>query len=220
MAALHPPLFDAAPGTRRAMPVAVVMRRVAVTGPMSRWQSARWVLADVLPDPQADPGSAPPAVVARQTPWPEPFDPDDPQAADDWLYPGFDVTLFPDDAEGYFLNLSSPSPCFWVMWRPDEAQLPNGQAAPAPQVVTLSYHDAGRWLDAQERVDQVPAPVWVVAWLADFVTTHYRPEPKQRQRPASFQSLTDRFGHPASISTGAKGRRRGGGAPGGGPRGA
>ena len=30
--------------------VAVVMRREAISGPMSRWQSHRWVLHDVLAD--------------------------------------------------------------------------------------------------------------------------------------------------------------------------
>ena len=33
-----------------------------------------------------------------------------------------------------------------------------GEPMAVPQIVTLSYHEAGRWLDAQERVDQVPAP--------------------------------------------------------------
>ena len=35
-----------------------------------------------------------------------------------------------------------------------------------PVMVSLSYHDAGRWLDAQEQVDQVPAPTEVVAWVS------------------------------------------------------
>ena len=85
------------------------------------------------------------------------------------------------------------------MWRPDDTGADD--ALPAPQVVTLSYTDAGRWLDAQERVDQVPAPAALVAWLRDFVQAHYQPEPKRRKRPQSFRSLTDRFGNPVSIST-------------------
>lgn len=32
------------------------------------------------------------------------------------------------------------------------------EPVPGPQIVTLSYHDAGRWLDAQETVKQGPAP--------------------------------------------------------------
>ena len=68
-------------------------------------------------------------------------------------------------------------------------------------MVSLSYHDAGRWLDAQETVEQVPAPEGVVAWLREFVETHYVQEPKKRQRPQSFKGLQDRFGQPASVST-------------------
>ena len=70
-----------------------------------------------------------------------------------------------------------------------------------PEVVSLSYYDAGRWLDAQETVEQVPAPPPVVAWLQAFVDEHHVVELKRRKRPESFRSLTDRFGQPASIST-------------------
>jgi hypothetical protein len=77
-----------------------------------------------------------------------------------------------------------------------------------PQAVSLSYHDAGRWLDAQETVETVPAPAEVVAWMASFAEQHFVPEEKKRQRPQSFQRLTDRFGQPVSVSTDAK--RKGG----------
>jgi hypothetical protein len=81
-----------------------------------------------------------------------------------------------------------------------------------PEIVTLSYHDAGRWLDAQEQVEQVPAPAGVVAWVREFIEANYVPEPKKRKRPASFQPLQDRFGNPASVSTEKKyGGGQGGG---------
>jgi hypothetical protein len=52
--------------------------------------------------------------------------------------------------------------------------------------VTLSYNEAGRLLDAQERVDNCPLPEPVRNWLQAFADEHYRPEPKKRKRPASF----------------------------------
>ena len=58
--------------------------------------------------------------------------------------------------------------------------------------------------DAQEKVDQLPAPPDVVQWLQEFVQDHYQPEVKRRQRPVSFQPLKDRFGSPASVSTDKK----------------
>jgi hypothetical protein len=70
-----------------------------------------------------------------------------------------------------------------------------------PTMVSLSYHDAGRWLDAQETVEQVPAPPQVVDWMRAFVDEHYVIEPKKRKRPESFKRLEDRFGNPASVTT-------------------
>ena len=173
--------------------VAVLMRREAVQGPMARWQPWRWTLAEVVPHENGF-GQQPRCL----------------RASEDetlWLYPDWTVELFTDDAEGYWLNASSPAPAFFVMWRMSE---PEDGAEPLalPQAVSLSYHDAGRWLDAQETVETSPAPADVVAWLQAFAEQHFVPEPKRRQRPQSFQRLTDRFGQPVSIST--EGKRKGG----------
>lgn len=188
---------------RPAIEVGVVMRREPVTGPMSRWQSWRWVLADVVP--QQDLPPLPPHVRAGEAVALEPTEGEASAGTSHWLFPHFRVELFRDDAEGYFLNLNSPSPCFWVVWRPDDERLFDGEPMAVPQTVTLSYHDAGRWLDAQERVEQVAAPDDVTDWLRGFVDVTYQPEPKRRQRPQSFKTLTDRFGQPVRISTEKKG---------------
>ncbi|MEW6480267.1 DUF3305 domain-containing protein [Hydrogenophaga sp.] len=196
---------------RPSIDVAVVMRREPVTGPMSRWQSARWVLVDVIPEGEpfladlSDVGQAmlPPEEVV-------PVDAGGLPEARHWIFRHRRVTLFRDDAEGYFLNLTSPTPCFWVFWRSDDEWLVDGEPGAMPQIVTLSYHDAGRWLDAQEKVDQVPAPPAVVGWLQAFVDQHHQVEPKRRKRPESFRPLTDRFGQPVRISTDKLSRGRGG----------
>ena len=165
------------------------MRREPVQGPMARWQPWRWVLADVLPH-EASFGHEPRCL--RQTGH---------EAL--WLYPDWSVELFPDDAEGYWLNASSASPGYFVMWRLIESD-DGGEPVAVPQAVSLSYHDAGRWLDAQETVENVPAPPEVVEWLLAFAQLYFVPEEKKRQRPQSFQRLTDRFGQPASVSTESK----------------
>ncbi len=105
-----------------------------------------------------------------------------------FLHPGLVVELHQDEGEGYWLNLDSGAPVWFVMWRSDEADPPQA----VPQFVTLSYNEAGRLLDAQERVDNVPLPAEVASWLQAFVDQHYRPEPKQRKRPASFRAPGDR----------------------------
>lgn len=108
---------------------------------------------------------------------------DDGQVAQ-YLYPGIPVALHRDEAEGYYLNLTSGSPVWFVMWRNDDLD----PSRAWPELVTLSYNEAGRLLDAQERVDNVPLPPDVTAWMQAYADEHYRPEPKQRRRPASFRS--------------------------------
>jgi len=166
------------------------MRRRRIEGPMSRWQQWRWELADVV-DNEAGFGSAARMLV------------DDAQEQR-WLHPGFEVELFRDDAEGYFLNVTTDAPCWFVMWRMQEQGSQAGEPMAIPHRVTLSYNDAGRWLDAQETVEQVLAPASVVRWMQEFVDAHHVVEPKRRKRPESFRSLSDRFGNPVSISTGKK----------------
>ena len=68
------------------------------------------------------------------------------------------------------------------MWRIDHAD----PSKAWPESVSLSYNECGRWLDAQERVDNCPLDDGVRAALQEYVDVHYRPEPKKRKRPASF----------------------------------
>jgi hypothetical protein len=175
------------PTERPGIDVAVIMRRVRTS---SSWQPWRWELAEVVPNEDAF-GTAPRLLV----------DSDDEKR---WLHPGFRVELFRDDAEGYYLNATTPAPCWFVLWRMEEEPTVADEPIPRPVMVSVSYHDAGRWLDAQETVEQVPAPPEVVEWMRSFAEEHYVPEPKRRKRPESFRPLSDRFGNPASVSTGKK----------------
>jgi hypothetical protein len=154
----------------------------------NRWQPWRWILAEVVAQ-EASFGSQARLLFKDER-------------EERWLHPGFTVELFRDDAEGYYLNVTTPAPCWFVLWRMDEEAAPGADEPIArPAAVSLSYHDAGRWLDAQETVEQVPAPAEVVEWLGAFIEEHYAPEPKRRKRPESFKALQDRFGNPASVTT-------------------
>ena len=150
---------------RPALQVAVVMERE--TAP-NQWEAWRHKLVDVVP--QEDAFGTEPRVLR-----------DDGQVRRS-LYPGFTLELFRDEAEGYQLNLASGSPVWFVVWRIDDED----PSRAWPETVSVSYTEAGRWLDAQERVDNVPLPPQTVAWLQAYTDAHYRPEPKQRRRPASF----------------------------------
>ncbi len=98
-----------------------------------------------------------------------------------------EFTLFRDEAEGYFLNVSADTPQLFVMWRIDEES-----SLAVPQVITASYNEAGRLLDGGETVEGVPMPPALLEAVQAYVAQHYKPEPKQRKRPQSFKRLDER----------------------------
>jgi len=147
-----------------SLAVAVVMERTPLVD--NRWQSEKWEPIGVVPD-ASESGARPRALI------------EDASRAQ-WLYPGFKLQLFHDEAEGYYLNLSSNKPFVFVNWLEEEG-------AGVPKAVTVSYNEAARLLDAGTRVDGVPMPVQWIPWLAEYVERNYRPEPKKRARPPSFK---------------------------------
>ncbi len=145
----------------------VIMQRVSLH---NRWRSHQWRPLELLADvPPAD--SA--AHCLRD-------DPDDTR----WLFSGFDIQLFTDEAEGYFLNTSSPVPCWFIMWRIENI---DGAEVAVPKTVTLSYNEAARLMDGGEQVDTLPASSQVIGWLQEFIQLNYRPEVKKKHKKPSFE---------------------------------
>jgi hypothetical protein len=104
------------------------------------------------------------------------------------LHPGQRVELFADECKGYFLNLTSGAPVWFVMWQLDE-----GDASIArPGGVSLSYIMSDRWLSADEKVDTVPLPDEVQEWLRVFTNANFKPDEPRRQRAQSFLSPEER----------------------------
>jgi hypothetical protein len=150
-----------------ALAIGVVMQRTPLD---NRWQPHRWQPMEIVLDAALTGGAA---RCLRD------------DATDTrWLFPGFEIRLFRDEAEGYFLNISSPAPCWFVMWRLDEI---DGAEVAVPRFVTLSYNEAARLMDGGEQVDTLPAPPAIVERLSGFVAEHYRPEPKRKRRKPSFE---------------------------------
>ena len=163
---------DASPATARpSLRVAVVMEREAAP---NRWEDWRFMIAEVVADEAAF-GSMP--RVLR----------DDGKRCRT-LFPGFTLELHADQADGYYLNLSSGAPVWFVVWRSDDED----PSRAWPETVSVSYTEAGRWLDAQEHVDNVPLQSDLVDWLQAYTDEHYRPEPKKRRRPQSFVAPAER----------------------------
>ena len=147
------------------------MERVAEP---NRWEAWRHGIAEVVAD---EPAFGPEPRVLR-----------DDGKCRRTLFPGFTLELHTDQADGYYLNLSSGSPVWFVVWRIDD----DDPSRAWPETVSVSYTEAGRWLDAQERVDNVPLQPDLTAWLQAYTDTHYHPEPRQRRRPQSFVAPSDR----------------------------
>ena len=143
--------------------LSVILAREAVE---SRWETHRWHLLGVVPDV----GGAPRTMV------------DTPQMLQR-IFPGFEVKLFADEAEGYYLNASSGEPSVFVSIRHDD-----GEPDPYPFQATLSYNEAARWMDSNERVERVAAWTELAEWVSAWVEQNYRPEPKKRRKPRSFES--------------------------------
>ncbi|MBL0148382.1 MAG: DUF3305 domain-containing protein [Ideonella sp.] len=157
--------------TAPTLRVAVLMERQRQP---NAWEDWRFAVVDVLAD-EGQFGDAPRTLR------------DDGRTAQ-VLHPGLAVELHRDEGEGYHLNLSSGAPVWFVMWRIDDVD----PSRAWPERVTLSYNEAGRLLDAQERVDNRPLGPDVRAWLQAYTDEHYKPEPKQRKRPASFRAPDQR----------------------------
>ncbi len=154
-----------------AVQVAVVIERTARP---NAWEDWRFRLQDVVPDEGAF-GNAPRCLV-------------DDGKVSRWLFPGFTVALFPDECKGYFLNLTSGRPVWFVSWLPDEADA----AMVRPTAVSLSYIEADRRMTAEEVVENVPLEPELCEWLRVFTNDNFRPDTGKKMRAMSFMSPEDR----------------------------
>ena len=144
----------------RSYSLAVIMQRRALA---NRWVSEQWEAKGVVRDLGAD---ASVRVIVDHT------------EVTEILHPGFHLTLKRDEAEGYYLNLTSPEPKVFVLWRPHDD-------TPRPEMLTVSYGEGTRWADSGEQVDGVALPLDLVPWIASFIEAHYRPEAPKKKRYAS-----------------------------------
>ncbi|MEY2897603.1 MAG: hypothetical protein RL669_1872 [Pseudomonadota bacterium] len=133
----------------------------------NRWVSEVWTPVAVI-EQEGDEGGAP-VLVERD------------EARERWLHPGFSVGLFRDEAEGYYLNLTTDTPFAFVEWEARED-------GAVPLWVTLSYNEAARRMDGGALVEGVPMPPDWLPWVAEFTETHFKPpKKKERIRPPSFK---------------------------------
>jgi hypothetical protein len=157
----------------------------------NRWATERWQAHAVAP---AAASGAPP--IERM--------PDG--ARERWRFHRLPVDLHPTESEGYYLNLTSPDPKAFVMWRRADDREPAAQ----PVIVTLSYNEAGRFMDAGEQVDGVPLDPALAALVRAFVAAHYVPEPRRKVRRNDPFAGDAPAGSRSSSSGGSRGGSSGG----------
>ena len=155
----------------QALQVAVVIQRVAQP---NQWENWQFRLLEVVPDEGAF-GSEPRRL-------------HDDGKTSRWLYPRQTVELFPDECKGYFLNLTSGRPVWFVSWLVDEADASMVKLTG----VGVSYIEADRRMTAEECVENVPLDDELCEWLRVFTNTHFRPDTGRKVRAMSFLSPAER----------------------------
>ncbi len=113
------------------------------------------------------------------------------------------LELHRDEAQGYYLNVTTEEPSIFVLWR-----LEAGRAEAVS--ATLSYDEAARWMDGGEMVDRVPMPAEMAHWLVEYVRIHYRPEKGRKRRGTKpsfmpreeFAAMTEREAASAQAPAG------------------
>lgn len=151
----------------QAIDVSVIMQRMTLD---NCWQSHQWRPLEVLDTAALPPGGARCLL--------------DDASDTRWLFPSFDIKLFSDEGEGYYLNISSATPCWFIMWRIEQI---GAQEVAVPKAVTLSYNEAARLMDGGEQVDTLPASAAIIELLSSFTEQHYQPEAKRKRKKPSFE---------------------------------
>lgn len=141
-----------------AFPIAAVIEHLILD---NRWASEKWEVKGVIPDSGTAPTSG--RIIHRSA------------KTTQYLFGGLELAVFRSETENYYLNLTSPAPKVFVMWR-----LQDDVAVPV--LATVSYGEGARYLDSGESVDGVPMPPEIIAWLGAYVEANYRPEPKLPRR--------------------------------------
>ena len=151
--------------------VAVVMERVSAPNAWEAWQ---FRVIEVVPDEGVF-GDTPRKL-------------HDDGKTSRWLHPGFRVELYADECKGYFLNLTSGRPVWFVSWREADADPSHVEIT----AVSLSYIEADRRLTAEERVENLPLEPELCEWLRLYTNEHFRPDTGRKVRAQSFLSPKER----------------------------
>lgn len=157
--------------SREQIQVAAVIERVAAP---NEWEAWGFRLVEVVPDEGVF-GTAPRRLV-------------DDGKRSRWLFPGFVVELFPTESKGYYLNLTSGHPSWFVSWVIGE----DDPSMPRVTAVSVSYIEADRRMASEEHVETLALAPELCEWLQAFTNAHFQPDVRRKVRAASFLSPEER----------------------------
>jgi len=152
--------------------VAVIMQRSQVQ--QGRWSVPSWrALSVVAGDHLVGKG-------AGQTPIYE----DDTDAQ--FLWSGFSLELYRDQAEEYWYNLTGESPSLFVICH----ESPDGDLTPFR--VTADQDSASGCLESDDQVFAVPIPPEIYQHLEKFIVAHYVPSERKVRKRKNWSTEQER----------------------------
>lgn len=147
--------------SRGTFEISIIMRCKMVQG--ARWRVRSWSVLGVVAG--AGRAEATSRLVRRD------------DSSEDYLWCGYVLRLFQDEAESYYQNLLADQPLLYVVTRQDE-----GSEGPEPFHVTASFDEAHAYLEGDDDVHAVPMPSEIGRWVEEFVLANYVPEPRVKRK--------------------------------------
>lgn len=154
------------------LPVSVIMERRRVAE--NPWINESWSAIGVTVGDLPGPGPADPLLLVEG------------EAAAQYLWTGYSVRFYSDEAESYYYNLMVTAPGCYVVVRPREDGMPR------PVLVTVSFDAAQAYQEGGDTVHTVPLPPVLYRAAEAFVLAHYVPERKKKRRLDDWKGAVDR----------------------------
>ena len=149
-------------------PVAVLMeQRPSVN---DRWSEFQWQALGVSVGTQGDASDTTPRLVR------------DDGVIRQYLHPGLTLTLYQDECESYYHNLTAPKPSCYIVTREEE------DGVPEPFLVSLSFDEAHAYLEGDDTIYAVDIPPELYRWTELFVLANYAPEKRRKRKRDNWKS--------------------------------
>ncbi|MGK7294542.1 MAG: DUF3305 domain-containing protein [Candidatus Wenzhouxiangella sp. M2_3B_020] len=93
-----------------------------------------------------------------------------------YQWQGLPLRLQPDQGDDYIYNLTSPGPMLFVICKTGE------EGQPIPLRITADQDDCVAAVEVDEIVFEAPMPRPIIAWIREYVETHWEPGPRKHER--------------------------------------